>query len=478
MSVPRRFACTAVLLLGSSGAMAASPPPASAFNPVKPVCSAAGWFSGFVGKACSAVQNSGRFLDAGKKLLGGHVGSAVKTAFGGGGVASKATAALTLTAIVGASLAGARFALHETGRILSSTTAPQLQSTWFSSMYWRVAGIAAVLTLPFLFAAAVQALLHSDITLLLRAAFGYLPLAMLAVGIAAPLAMLLLAASDQLSAVVSSAAGDASGRFLTRASIGIGTVSVFGSPFVALFVGLIAIVGGLVLWIELLVRAAAVYVVVLMLPLAFAALVWPARRVWAVRAVELLVALILSKFAIVAVLALGGAALGSSTSHSVSGMLGGVVLLVMGAFAPWALLRLIPLAEIASGAAGALTDGRRSAGAAFQRVDAKAQDGEKWAARTTDMRREAEDVARRVDGAGDAAKGEGQRMRTFHGSRYAGEVENDREPSGTREPSSAPAPAPSPEPSRVSEPSVLQFAHDDPNPVVEFAPLNDEGGRV
>ena len=48
-----------------------------------------------------------------------------------------------------------------------------------------------------------------------------------------------------------------------------------------------------------------------MLPLAFAALVWPARRIWAIRAVEVLVALILSKFVIVAVLSLGGAALGA-----------------------------------------------------------------------------------------------------------------------------------------------------------------------
>ena len=70
-------------------------------------------------------------------------------------------------------------------------------------------------------------------------------------------------------------------------------------------------------------REAAVYVIVLMLPLVFAAMVWPARRVWAIRAVELLVALILSKFAIVAVLALGGAALGHSVGHSVTGLLAG-----------------------------------------------------------------------------------------------------------------------------------------------------------
>ena len=100
------------------------------------------------------------------------------------------------------------------------------------------------------------------------------------------------------------------------------------------------------------VRAAAVYVIVLMLPLAFAAFVWPARRVWAVRSVELLVALILSKFVIVAVLSLGGAAFSQSVHHSVAGMLAGVALLALAGFAPWALLRLLPMTELASAAAG------------------------------------------------------------------------------------------------------------------------------
>ena len=96
------------------------------------------------------------------------------------------------------------------------------------------------------------------------------------------------------------------------------------------------------LWIELLMREAAVYVIVLMLPLAFAAMVWPARRIWAVRAVELLVALILSKFAIVAVLSLGGAAISSGADDgSVAAVMAGAVLILLAAFSPWALLRLL-----------------------------------------------------------------------------------------------------------------------------------------
>ncbi len=127
-----------------------------------------------------------------------------------------------------------------------------------------------------------------------------------------------------------------------------------------------------------------------MLPLAFAALVWPARRTWAIRAVELLVALILSKFAIVAVLALGGAAM-DQLGHSVTAPIVGLVLVVMGAFAPWAVLRLVPLAEVASAAVGSLRGEalqRPATATAFAyRVSSTAE----WAAATTQsMSRNAE----------------------------------------------------------------------------------------
>ena len=215
--------------------------------------------------------------------------------------------------------------------------------------------MAALLTLPFLFAAAIQALLRSDMTLLGRAAFGYLPLGMLAIGVAAPMTMLLLGASDEMSAIVSSASGHADGSFLAHAGVFAGAVGGAAlSPFVAFFVALLTVAATLTLWLELLIREAAVYVIVLMLPLFFAALVWPARRVWAIRAVELLVALILSKFAIVAVLALGGAALDHAASFSVTSLLAGLTLVLLAAFSPWALLRLLPLHEMASAAAGGM----------------------------------------------------------------------------------------------------------------------------
>jgi hypothetical protein len=145
-----------------------------------------------------------------------------------------------------------------------------------------MAGISALLTLPFLFAASIQALMRSDLTMLLRSSLGYLPLGLLCVSIAAPLTALLLSASDEMSAIISGAAGGAGGTFLTHVSfLSAGLSAISGSTFVMLFVGLLTVAATVA--VELLNRAAAVYVVVLMLPLFFAALVCPPGD-WVARA--------------------------------------------------------------------------------------------------------------------------------------------------------------------------------------------------
>jgi hypothetical protein len=312
------------------------------------VCKGVGWLSGIAGTACNVATHPKTVITVGKKLLSGDPAGAVKAVAGTGGKA--AGAALGLAALVAWVTGGARAVLQTTAKLVDESARPNLESTWFSSTYWRVAAVAALLTLPFLFAAVIQALLRSDMTLLARAAFGYLPLGMLAVGVAAPITMLLLAASDEMSAIVASASGDAGQTFLGHVSI----LVAASNPFVAFFVALLTVAGAIALWLELLVREAAVYVIVLMLPLFFAAMVWPARRIWAARAVELLIALILSKFAIVAVLQLGGAALQHAAALSITSLLAGLTLLLLAAFSPWALLRLLPLHELASAAAAGL----------------------------------------------------------------------------------------------------------------------------
>ena len=362
---PPRAGIALVAVVGAAAGAGATAPPAAALNPLTVVCGIAGAASGVAGKLCSAVQNGGRLLSAGKQLATGRFGGALKSIFGGGGspVASRLSAAVTLAALGAWVGDAAKSALSQTAHVLGETTRPQLTSTWFSASYWKVAGVAALLTLPFLFAAAVQALVASDLSVLARAAFGHLPLAMLGVAVAAPLITLLLSASDQLCSIVASAAGHSSDRFLIRAGLVIGMVSgVHGSTFLLFLAGLLTVGVALALWVELLVRAAAVYIVVLLLPLVFAAFVWPARRIWLFRALEVLIALILSKFVIVAVLSLGGAALSHSFPLGVTGTVAGLALLAMAICAPWALIRLLPLTELAAGAVASLRGEIRSSG--------------------------------------------------------------------------------------------------------------------
>lgn len=328
----------------------AAPQPVSA-APIP--CKIAGAASGVVGKACDLLSNPKQLLGLGKNLLTGHLSSVLNTLLGDG--TASASTALSLAAIGAWIMGGAKAAVTWMVKAIQTSAAPQLGAVWFSSTYWRVAGISALLTLPFLFAAAVQALVRSDLSVLTRAAFGYLPLAMLCVAIAAPLTMLLLSATDELCSFVwTPSSSHGLTTLMTKSGGLVGIAALVHSRFLGFLFGVFTASGAVLVWLELLMREAAVYIVVLLLPLAFAALVWPARRVWALRSAELLVALILSKFAVVAVLGLGGMALDHGGSHGVGAVVAGVVLVILAAFAPWAVLRLIPLSEIASGAASSL----------------------------------------------------------------------------------------------------------------------------
>jgi hypothetical protein len=324
----------AVALLG----LVSSPPAAAAAGPGTQAASAGplGSITGLAGNLVGAETGTGNPVDA---------------LSAGAGVAES----LALGAFASGVLSGASSALREAAHVISRTTAPRLQSTWFSSAYWRVAGLAALLSLPFLFAAAAQAVLRADPLLLARSVFGYLPLAVIAVNLAAPITMLLLSATDEMSAVIAGAGMGGGAHFLQQtAEATVGLATLDGSPFLAIVVGLLTLAFAVALAVEMLIREAAVYIVVLMLPLAFAALIWPARRSWAVRLIELLVALILSKFVIVAVLSLAGAAYGTSGSPSATRLLTAMTLVLLSTFAPWVMLRLLPFTELAAGAAGGI----------------------------------------------------------------------------------------------------------------------------
>ena len=126
--------------------------------------------------------------------------------------------------------------------------------------------------------------------------------------------------------------------------------------FVTFLVAVIAAFAAFFVWIELLMRDAAIYVVALFVPLSLAASIWPRWSGALRRTAELLVVVIASKFVIVAILSLAASLLAHNAGQ-VEQILAASALMLLACFSPIALLRLVPFAEGAMAAAYA----RRSA---------------------------------------------------------------------------------------------------------------------
>jgi len=270
-----------------------------------------------------------------------------------------------LDAIAGWVSEGAAWLLGQIGSFLATTTSVDLGASWFTSHYRTMAALAGVVVLPMLLAGIIQAVHRQSASMLVRSVLVNVPLAVLLTAVAVKLVQLGLAVTDELSSAVAQGTGVDTGHafdgVITALSSSPVTAAGPTPSFIVLLGSLAVVVGAFLLWIELLVRSAAVYVTVLFLPLALAGLAWPAVAHWTRRLVDTLAALVLGKFVIVAVLSLGAGALmaGTGGTGGFTDVLAGAALLALAAFAPWALFRLLPFLE--AGAVGHLEGaGRRT----------------------------------------------------------------------------------------------------------------------
>jgi hypothetical protein len=263
---------------------------------------------------------------------------------------------LTWVATGAASLVGAL------AKALSSSTDPVLGLAAFGSEFHLMALLSAAVALPLVALGAIQAIARQDPSGLLRSVLIRLPLALLFTGVSVQIVALGLSATDQASAALIGADGDPARQLLSGLVSALGQPATFGlAAFGGFLLALSAGVVAFALWLELVVRSAAIAAASLFLPLALVGLAWPATSHWARRLGETLAALVLSKLVIAAVLALAAGLL--LDSSGLAALVQGVALLAMAAFAPFALLKLVPVIE-----AGAIAHlegmGRRSVRAA------------------------------------------------------------------------------------------------------------------
>ena len=272
-----------------------------------------------------------------------------------------ATAALdAMSSWVGS---GAAWLLKQAGQAIASSTTVDLSSPWFVQRYRDVVAILGPLALPLILAAAIHALFRQSAGLLFRAVLIQLPFAMVLAGAAIELVTLLLGITDQLCwsiSVGTQGSIESVTSSLAAAVLSTGGSTSSGVPaFIVLLGAVVAALAALMLWIELLLRSAAIYVAVAFLPLVLVTMIWPALSTWTRRLVETLVALIFSKVVIVLALDLAVGAMGTARGRGFTTVITGISLLLLASFAPFSLLKLLPLFE--ASAAGHLEGMRQRA---------------------------------------------------------------------------------------------------------------------
>jgi len=249
--------------------------------------------------------------------------------------------------------------LDKVGRLINGSTSPNvMRASWFVSQYRIMLAIAIIFSLPMLLISVAQSIVKGDISQAIRSAFVYLPIAGIFSFAAPACAQILIDATDWLSSAIGNNASANAEKFLHDAggwlgALGAGTVNPVAPVFGVLLAAIIVVVGAISIWIELILRSAAIYISVLFLPVAFGAMVWPRGWAWCKRLIEFLIAIIFAKVFIVAIINLAAAGLGGGgLVDKLEGVLAGGALMLMAAFTPIALLKLIPLAEAAVVTAG------------------------------------------------------------------------------------------------------------------------------
>ena len=255
--------------------------------------------------------------------------------------------------------------------MVTSTTSPQLTAAWFQRSFAPMVALggalALLVTLIALTSAAARrdpAALAGTLTGILRAGVG--------TGLLVALTTLALQISDAISADVIRSSHQTFWSQVGQAW-GLSGFGGFGSSALAMLMAVIQVIAGVIVWLELAVRNAAIYLAVLFLPVALAASIWPNLAGWTSRLARLLFLFVILKPVTLIVLAfagnaaLAGLSLNGSLAASTGTIIAAITIFALAAMAPWALM-LIVAADAESAAIGA---GVRSA-AGHARTDGAA----------------------------------------------------------------------------------------------------------
>ncbi|MCU7823412.1 hypothetical protein [Kitasatospora sp. DSM 101779] len=227
---------------------------------------------------------------------------------------------------------------------IDGTTQVDFTNAAFLQQYAVVFAGSTVITLVlWLLAVTKRAVRGAPLAQAFSEAIGFLWLTVVASAFTPLILYTVVSATDGLTAAISAGTKSDTGTYLGGFADTLEKGSLGGGPLILIIVSLVAVLAAAVLWIELLIRAAMLYVGALLGTAVYAGLVdkqlWKHVRRWA----GLMLAVDLAKPIIVIILGLAGAvATGAGANDDFARVLSGLAILFLSIFSSAAVYRFVP----------------------------------------------------------------------------------------------------------------------------------------
>ena len=249
-----------------------------------------------------------------------------------------------LQSLASACATAAAWVIKKLSAGINATTNVDFTNPSFLRTYAVVFGASTFLTLIlWLLAVAKRAARGVPLHQAVGEAVGFLWLTVIASAFTPLILYTVVSATDGITTAIASGTKTDTADYLGSFANALTSGNIGGGPIILVLVSLVAILAAAILWIEMLIRAAMLYVGALLGTAVYAGLVdkqlWKHVRRWA----GLMVAVDLIKPVIVIVLGLAGAiASNAGADDAFSTVLSGVAILILSIFASSAIYRFVP----------------------------------------------------------------------------------------------------------------------------------------
>jgi hypothetical protein len=257
--------------------------------------------------------------------------------------------------------AGAKWFIEQLQPFLVAADRPDLSAAWWVGKHNQMLALAWVVAAATLLLALIDAAAKGTWEGLGRAVLVDVPVAAVVGGFGPLVIQYLVDLADWLSSRLLQNLGADAGKTLASSAQWLATFgAASGNPSTPLLAGfvvaLLTILGAVLVFLELLLRANAIYLIAALIPVVYAVRIWPAARGVARRTTEALVAIILAQPVVALAISLGAAAgaslggVGDASLKDFGTAVAGAVFLLLAALAPWGMLSLMPALEAAMAA--------------------------------------------------------------------------------------------------------------------------------